>query len=80
MEIYKAQPADTNLQRRAKGQMAKQASDFSKDEFGTLRFGGRICVPNQPDLKKKILSEAHESAYSIHPGGTKMYEDLRQIF
>ena len=79
-EIRKAQPADTKLQRHAKGQMAKQASDFSKDEFGTLRFHGRICVPNQPDLRKKILSEAHESSYSIHPGGTKMYEDLRQIF
>ena len=60
-EICKAQPADTNLQKRAKGQMAKQASDISKDEFGTLRFRGRICVPSQADLRKKILSEAHES-------------------
>ena len=75
-EIRKAQPADTKLQRYAKGQMTEQTPDFSKDKFGTLRFCGRICVPNQPDLKKKILSEAHESSYSIHPGGTKIYEDL----
>ena len=46
MEIRKAQPADTKLQRRDKGQMAKQAPDFSKDKFGTLRFHGRMCVPN----------------------------------
>ena len=26
------------------------------------------------------MSEAHESSYSIHPGGTKMYEDLQQVF
>ena len=28
-------------------------------------------MPNQADLKQKILSEAHKSSYSIHPGGTK---------
>ena len=75
MEIRKAQPDDAELQKHA-----RQLPDFFKDNFGTLRFRGRICVPNQPDLNKKILSEAHESSYSIHPGGTKMYEDLRQIF
>ena len=49
VEIRKAQPADAELQIRANGQMAEQTPDFSKDKFGTLRFRGRICVPNQPD-------------------------------
>jgi hypothetical protein len=31
-------------------------------------------------LKKKILDEAHTSRYSIHPGSTKMYHNLRQQF
>jgi hypothetical protein len=31
-------------------------------------------------IKKKILDEAHTSRYSIHPGSTKMYHDLRQQF
>ena len=79
-EICKAQPANTVLQKRAKRMIAGQTPDFSKDQHGTLRFRGRICVPSQSDLSKKILSEAHESSYSIHPGGTKMCEDLRQIF
>jgi hypothetical protein len=35
-------------------------------------------VPNGKALKKKILDEAHASRYSIHPGSTKMYHDLRQ--
>jgi hypothetical protein len=34
-------------------------------------------VPKKEGLKKKILDEAH---YSIHPGSTKMYHDLRQQF
>ena len=50
-EIRKAQPADIDLQKRAKHMVAGQTSDFSKDQFGTLRFRGRICVPNQADLK-----------------------------
>jgi hypothetical protein len=42
-----------------------------------LWYKGRICVPNIKELKDKILREAHESAYSIHPGGNKMYHDLK---
>ena len=37
-EIRKAQLANTKLQRHAKGQMAEQTPNFSKDKFGTLRF------------------------------------------
>jgi hypothetical protein len=38
-------------------------------------------VPNVKELKDKILlHEAHESAYSIHPGGNKMYHDLKATF
>ena len=79
-EICKIQPHDLVLQKHARRMLAGQTSDFSKDPLGTLRFRGRICVPRQEDLRKRILSEAHESLYSIHLGGTKMYEDLRQIF
>jgi hypothetical protein len=32
------------------------------------------------ELKDKILREAHESAYSIHPGGNKMYHDLKATY
>jgi hypothetical protein len=45
---------------------------FSEDDEGVLRYKGRICVPNIKELKDKILCEAHESTYSIHPGGNKM--------
>jgi hypothetical protein len=37
-------------------------------------------VPNVKELKDKILREAHESAYSIHPGGNKMYHDLKATY
>jgi hypothetical protein len=53
-----------------------KTSDFSEDSQGTLRLGKQICVPNLKCLKELILSETHDSAYSIHPDSTKMYKDL----
>ena len=43
-----------------------------QDDQGTLWYKNRICVPEGNDLRKLILSEAHDTAYSIHPGNTKM--------
>jgi hypothetical protein len=37
-------------------------------------------VPNIKELKDKILCEPHESAYSIYPGGNKMYHDLKATY
>jgi hypothetical protein len=51
-----------------------------EDEEGVLWYKGRICVPSVKELKDKILREAHESAYSIHPGGNKMYHDLMATY
>jgi hypothetical protein len=45
-----------------------------------LWYKGMICIPNVKELKAKILREAHESAYSIHPRGNKMYHDLKATY
>ena len=37
-------------------------------------------MPNVKDLRNRILEEAHGYIYSIHPGSTKMYHDLREVF
>jgi hypothetical protein len=49
-----------------------KTSDFSEDSQGTLWLGKWICVPNLKPIKKSILKEAHDLAYSIHPGSTMM--------
>ena len=58
----------------------KEISGFSVDSDGILWYEGRICVPSDEDLKQLILKEAHDTLYSIHPGGTKMYQDLKEKF
>ena len=57
-----------------------KANCFSVDDSGVVYFGDRIVVPKNGNMRELILSEAHESPISIHPGSTKMYQDLRPKF
>jgi hypothetical protein len=57
-----------------------KAKGFSEDEQGTIWFEKHVCVAKDPDLRKVIFQEAHETPYSIHPGNTKMYMDLKERF
>ena len=34
-------------------------------------------MPQEGNLQEVILDEAHNSAYSIHPGATNMYMELK---
>ena len=43
---------------------------------GSLRYSGRVVVPQLTDLGEEILREFHYSLFAVHPGGTKMYCDL----
>jgi hypothetical protein len=43
-------------------------------------LNGRVWVPKLGGLRELILEEAHRSRYSIHPGATKMYHDLKPLY
>jgi hypothetical protein len=43
-------------------------------------FKDRLFVPDITSIQELILKEAHETAYSIHPGSEKMYQDLKKRF
>ena len=47
---------------------------------GNVRFKGRLCVPGDVELRNELLENAHRENYTIHPGNTKMYEDLKRHF
>ena len=48
--------------------------------YGSLRYRGRIVVPHLAKLRKEILRKFHCSRLAVHPGGTKMYHDLRRQY
>jgi hypothetical protein len=77
-EIRKGQLEDAKIQEIKEMIEAGKAPDFIEDEHGTVWFRKRICVADVDHLREKILQEAHDSAYSIHPGSTKMYQDLKE--
>ena len=39
-----------------------------------------MCVPDIDNLREEILEEAHFAAYGVHPGATKMYHSIRDLY
>jgi hypothetical protein len=79
-KIQKGQLKDEKIQEIKHNIKEEKSCGFSKDEEGVLWYKGMICVPNIKELNDKILREAHESAYSIHPRGNKIYYDLKTTY
>src|SRR6187455_566398 len=74
--ICKAQRLDAATARLMAKARKEQLPDLRTDEQGVLWFKNRLCVPIG-EAREVLLNEAHNSAYSIHPGTTKMYLDLK---
>ncbi|KAK1627798.1 hypothetical protein QYE76_002113 [Lolium multiflorum] len=79
-QIKEAQKGNASISGIKTQITAGKASGFTMDDEGVLWYNGRLCVPSDSELKQVILKEAHDTLYSIHPGGTKMYQDLKEQF
>ena len=47
---------------------------------GSLRYRGRVVVPQLTDLREEILREFHCSRFAVYPGGIKRYQDLHRQY
>ncbi|KAJ9556252.1 LOW QUALITY PROTEIN: hypothetical protein OSB04_010866 [Centaurea solstitialis] len=69
--------------RRNQGREPKEGTDQGQlpqlvtDSRGLLTRFGRVWVPVTGEARQTLLDEAHKSKFSIHPGATKMYRDLK---
>ena len=79
-EIRMKQTEDTYLIEKASLVVETPDQHFSIHEDDSLRYDDRWCVPNDPDLRSRILREAHSSCFSIHLSTDKLYQDLRRAF
>jgi hypothetical protein len=70
---------DLQLSSKEFKEMKRRNHEFRVDNFGVMYFKDQLYVPNDEELKKKILDETHKSRYTIHPGETKMYQDLKKV-
>ena len=78
--IIDAQKNDEEMQKKVQLVRDGDKIDFSVKEDGSLYFQNRLCVPTDNELKKKLLYEAHNTVFTMHPGGNKMYQDLKQYY
>ena len=55
-------------------------TEFSVNEDGSSYYRDRVCVPNDDELEKSILEEAHSGSFAMHLNSTKMYQDLKTSY
>ncbi|XP_074288496.1 uncharacterized protein LOC141613651 [Silene latifolia] len=80
MEIREKQSVDSRLVGWRAIVERREPSRFQIHTDGSLRFKGRWCVPDDEELKRNILIEAHNTPYFVHPGGDKLYKYLKKTF
>ena len=78
--IKQGQKEDPELNGHKESAESGKKSDFSVSADGVIRFQGRLCVPNDGNIKEEILTEVHYTPYSEHLGTTKMYNDLKILY
>jgi hypothetical protein len=78
--IRKGQLEDAKIKENIEQTKEDKAPGFSVDDQGTLWYKKCIRVPKIREIRELILHEARDSAYSIHPGNTKMYHDLKSRY
>ncbi|XP_050944038.1 uncharacterized protein LOC127150377 [Cucumis melo] len=59
---------------------AGQGEEFSIASDDGLMFERCLCIPTDIAVKIELLTEAHSSPVSMHPGSTKMYQDLKCVY
>ncbi|KAG8499252.1 hypothetical protein CXB51_005763 [Gossypium anomalum] len=79
-EISEAQKNDQDLLAKRRQCEADTGSNFRIGSDGSLMFKNQICVPKNDELIQKILHEAHNGCLAVHPGSTKMYNDLKKMY
>ncbi|WVZ52241.1 hypothetical protein U9M48_003323 [Paspalum notatum var. saurae] len=79
-QIRQAQKDCPSIAELKEGMEKGLLPDFRTDNRGTIWLKGRLCVPLDEGIRESILTEAHCTKYSIHPGSTKMYKDLKKLF
>jgi len=78
--IKERQLSDPKLQKTVGLLGTEKAKDFTVGVDRVLRFRGRVCIPEDLEVKGMILEEGHKSRFNMHPGMTKMYHDLKESF
>ncbi|KAI3751218.1 hypothetical protein L2E82_22266 [Cichorium intybus] len=78
--IRQSQSEAIKPENQNKERIKGQVPQLVKDSRGLLTRHNRIWMPANGGIRQILLDEAHKSKFSIHPGATKMYRDLREDY
>ncbi|GJU47974.1 putative reverse transcriptase domain-containing protein [Tanacetum coccineum] len=73
LQIKEAQRDDGELWAIVQNVEDGKHTEFSVDDDGVVWFEDRLCVPNDQALREKVMTEAHSSPFTIHPGLQKAW-------
>jgi hypothetical protein len=78
--IIEGQKTDKGIFHIKEKMKSEPSKHFRIDEQGVLWFDDRLVVPKDRGLRNKLMDKAHLSKLSIHPGSSKMYQELRSRY
>jgi len=78
--ILEAQMRDAEVKKVRDKVESRAETPFQVLNDGMVVMGRRMYLLGDKVLKEKVLKEAHESRFTVHPGSTKMYRDLREFY
>ena len=70
-QVQETQKSDEKISAIVSQNKMGKEIEFSMNEDGFLYYKDRVCVPNDNELKKSILEEAHCGSFAIHPSSMK---------
>ena len=79
-QVLEAQKNDEKIAAIENQNRVGKETEFTAKEDGFLYYRDRVCVPNDDELKKSILKEAHSGSFAMHPASTKMYQNLKTSY
>ena len=75
-----AQKNDDKISAIVNQSVEGKETEFTMNEDGFVYYRDRVCVHNDDELKKSILEQAYSGSFAMHPGSTKMYQDLKTSY
>ena len=78
--IVDAQKDDVELQKKVQLVREGVKTDYSVKENGEVYYNNKLCGLDDKEVKNKLLYEDHNTVFTLHPRGIKMYQDLKQYY
>ena len=61
-------------------QNGEQIDGWSTNHERFLYYKGRLAIADSLYLREALMTEAHQSKFAIHPGSTKMYQNMKHHY